>query len=1106
MDTRPTHSAESLLVHGPFLKGLARSLLRDDASADDLVQDTYRVAMESPPRKAGNLRGWLATVARNLARERGRREPRMRGWEAAAARREALPSTAEIAEREATRRDVVEAVLSLDKPYRDVILLRFYEDLAPRHIARELKLPVETVRTRVRRGLARLRAELDARHGGDRASWALLVAPLAFPRRAAASAFTTPTAGKAVLVSAATVALVVSAWWWFGSDDSPTHRGEAPAVVAVDPDARNDADTGDGSLSASMAGDDLDDGVAARGAVEALVPENAEPPFLAGIVRRAEGGPDTAGVAAGVEVFAAGLLLDDWSVLLDASGAADELLHAIARRTSDEQGRFVVDGLPRGAWFVGTSAGNDVPFEIAALVLVDAPPAVVASVTAGVGLRCRQRGVPEVPVHALDLDGTLEVAVQAASAMPLAVTVRDTDGRAIPGADVLHTRPDALVLAEAVVSRDRALEILGPMSARSTADETGRALVAGAGRAGELLVRAEGFEPAQIDLGETDAGDSGDVEVALRPGLRLVVAGRLVDQDGAPVANASVWLTSDVPTFLENDALRARFEEDHRPSTVTGADGRFAFPVVDRLSDSTWEPDVLVADRWVVVCALVDGARPAMSSVRPRRDERPQHVDLSLVAGGPLVGRLLDADTGEMIQAEVTVTPEGRGDHTYFMFEPEEFWLGDIPFGPLTVTLRKLGHEPVVVRRDWRGEELELPVRFEPVAWTLDVALVDRDGAPLGNDVPVEFEIPGSPILTGESIRVRAYASDPSALLMLPADHPAAGSWPPGTWGANHIDDAFRFHFEGEPPQDVWLAVVAAGDVLGVQRVTRGTPELTMSVDVSGVARRLALLSVEAVDRATGRAVRPGMVSLYRPGSLGVSDALTTFLDEAVCGIVDRPGTYDVRVRANGYASELLRDVEIGSGETVELTVELDPAAVLDLRLERAGSAADTTGDGQVVREDVAGQVRVFDVDGRQVMLSALGATHELSLTGLGAGLHFVRATTADRVGSAWVELVAGETTELVLTLSQAASLRVRLDGPAAETLRGGKLVILDGEGRRLAQQDLDATDAAELSGPGRVFAIEPGATRVMLSAPGTGVIERTLVVPGAGETEVVLD
>ena len=30
----------------------------------------------------------------------------------------------------------------------------------------------------------------------------------------------------------------------------------------------------------------------------------------------------------------------------------------------------VVDGLPRGAWFVGTSAGNDVPFEIAALVLV----------------------------------------------------------------------------------------------------------------------------------------------------------------------------------------------------------------------------------------------------------------------------------------------------------------------------------------------------------------------------------------------------------------------------------------------------------------------------------------------------------------------------------------------------------------------------------------------------------------------------------------------------------------------------------------------------------------------------------------------------------------
>src|SRR5262249_55671586 len=46
---------------------------------------------------------------------------------------------------------------------REVVLLRYFEDLPPRAIARRLGLPVETVKTRQKRALAQLRARLQPR-------------------------------------------------------------------------------------------------------------------------------------------------------------------------------------------------------------------------------------------------------------------------------------------------------------------------------------------------------------------------------------------------------------------------------------------------------------------------------------------------------------------------------------------------------------------------------------------------------------------------------------------------------------------------------------------------------------------------------------------------------------------------------------------------------------------------------------------------------------------------------------------------------------------------------------------------------------------------------
>ncbi|MCI0339694.1 MAG: sigma-70 family RNA polymerase sigma factor [Planctomycetales bacterium] len=172
---------EVLLAHGGFVRGLARSLVRDDDTAADLEQEAWTAALERPPRDPHRWRGWLATVVRNFARQRYRSDRRRESRERAAARPEPVPSTEEILARESARRMVVEAVVGLDEPYRSTIVLRFLEGLPPREVALRQGVPVETVKSRLQRGLAILRERLDGRHGGDRRAWSVALLPLAGP-------------------------------------------------------------------------------------------------------------------------------------------------------------------------------------------------------------------------------------------------------------------------------------------------------------------------------------------------------------------------------------------------------------------------------------------------------------------------------------------------------------------------------------------------------------------------------------------------------------------------------------------------------------------------------------------------------------------------------------------------------------------------------------------------------------------------------------------------------------------------------------------------------------------------------------------------------------
>ena len=169
---------ERLLADQSFLVSLARALVSDPGSAEDLVQDTTLAALRGAPPGESVSRSWLSRVMRNLAVNQRRRRSRRRQRERRVARSEVLPSTVEFVQREEIRRKVVDAVMQLQEPYRSSILYRYAENLPPQEIARRLEVPVETVKTRLKRGLAKLKQLLDQGSDGTRKDWQLALLPI----------------------------------------------------------------------------------------------------------------------------------------------------------------------------------------------------------------------------------------------------------------------------------------------------------------------------------------------------------------------------------------------------------------------------------------------------------------------------------------------------------------------------------------------------------------------------------------------------------------------------------------------------------------------------------------------------------------------------------------------------------------------------------------------------------------------------------------------------------------------------------------------------------------------------------------------------------------
>lgn len=160
MISPPRARSEELLSEEVWLRRLIRGLVADEGHREDVFQETMLAAIHCRPRRESSLRPWLARVARNRAAQLRRADVARRHRELAAARAEALPSTADLVERASEEREALAAVLGLGEPYRRCLILRFLEGRSYAWIARELQVPIETVRTRIKRGLALVRHSL----------------------------------------------------------------------------------------------------------------------------------------------------------------------------------------------------------------------------------------------------------------------------------------------------------------------------------------------------------------------------------------------------------------------------------------------------------------------------------------------------------------------------------------------------------------------------------------------------------------------------------------------------------------------------------------------------------------------------------------------------------------------------------------------------------------------------------------------------------------------------------------------------------------------------------------------------------------------------------
>ena len=148
------------------LLALIVRILVDRAQSEEVLQEVFleiwRSAASFSPER-GSARAWVVTMARRRAVDRVRssqaardREEQWRGY---------MPDidlTVQAVEDSLAGEDVRRALDAVGEPQRSTLVMAYFTGLTHTEIARRTGVPLGTVKTRIRNGIARLRKEMGA--------------------------------------------------------------------------------------------------------------------------------------------------------------------------------------------------------------------------------------------------------------------------------------------------------------------------------------------------------------------------------------------------------------------------------------------------------------------------------------------------------------------------------------------------------------------------------------------------------------------------------------------------------------------------------------------------------------------------------------------------------------------------------------------------------------------------------------------------------------------------------------------------------------------------------------------------------------------------------